>query len=141
MDPLSFTASLFAVIGGAKAGAKGLRKIANYRHAPQEIAELLAELERFQALLQHTVTLVDEIDEETLKARGEVLAQEVEKSKEKIDSINRLLSEPNTVIDRLNEEKQARVKWMKNKKKIIAAQVDLKDSWVTINYALGILTA
>jgi len=108
MDPLSFTASLFAVIGGgAQAGAKGLQKLAAYRHTPREIGALAAELERFELLLQQTVTLVEDIDDATLKARGQILAQEVGQASEKIEDINHLLSAPHALISRLNDGKQA----------------------------------
>lgn len=141
MDPLSFTASLFAVIGGARAGAKGLQKLAAYRHAPQEIGALITELERFELLLHQTVTLIENIDDVTLKARGQILVQEVEKASEKIKDINRLLSAPHALISRLNDRRQAKAIWMQNKGKIRTMLGDLKDAWMTINYALGILTA
>ena len=141
MDPLSFTASLFAVIGGARAGAKALQRITSYRHAPLEIESLLKELERFELLLQQTVVLVADIDNATLKARGKILVQEVDTAGAKIDEINRLLSSPNAIVAKLNNEKQAKAIWLQNKKKIRATQVDLKDAWVTIHFALGILTA
>lgn len=141
MDPLSFTASLFAVIGGAQAGAKGLQKLAAYRQTPREIGALVAELERFELLLQQTVTLVEDIDDATLKARGQILAQEVGQASEKIEDINHLLSAPHALISRLNDGKQAKAVWMQNKGKIRTILGDLKDAWVTIDYALGILTA
>ena len=141
MDPLSFTASLFAVIGGAQAGAKAFKKVATYRHAPQEIGALVAELERFELLLQQTITLVEEIEDATLKARGQILAQEVEKASEKIEEINRLLSAPHALISKLKDGTQARAIWMQNKGKIRTILGDLKDAWVTINYALEVLTA
>jgi len=141
MDPLSFTASLFAIIGGAQAGAKALKKLTTYRHAPQEIGALVAELERFELLLQQTVTLVEDIDDTTLKARGQILAQEVEKASEKIEDINRLLSAPHALISRFNDGERAKAIWMQNKRKIRTILGDLKDAWVIINYALGVLTA
>ncbi|KAI4258468.1 MAG: hypothetical protein LQ352_001219 [Teloschistes flavicans] len=141
MDPLSFTASLFAIIGGIQAGAKGVRTIAAYRYAPQEINALLVELERFEILLQSTITLVEGIDDETLKTRGLVLAQEVGKASTKINQINILLTAPHGLIAKLNDAKQEKITWARNKKKIKGLRADLKDSWLTINYALGILTA
>ena len=141
MDPLSFTASLFAVIGGVKAGANGLKKLAAYRHAPREIGALVAELERFELLLHQTITLVENIDDATLKARGQILAQEVEKASEKIEDINRLLLSPHALLSRLNDRRQAKAIWMQNRARIRMILGDLKDAWVTISYALGVLTA
>lgn len=141
MDPLSFTASLFAIIGGVQAGAKGLRTIAAYRYAPKEIKALLTELERFGILLQSTITLLEGIDDETLKARGLVLAQEVGKASTKISQINTLLTAPHGLVAKLNDAKQEKITWARNKEKIKVLHTDLKDNWVTINYALGILTA
>lgn len=141
MDPLSFTASLCAVIGAAKVGAKGLRKIATYFHAPKEIESLVTELKRLEQLLAQTVNLVEDIDDATLKAHGYVLEREVGKASNKIDQINRLLATPHTLVAKLNDGKRARAIWMQNKGKIRTIQGDLKDAWTTINYALGILTA
>ena len=44
------TASLLAVIGAAKAGTIAVRKLSSYRKAPQELEDLLSELERFQEI-------------------------------------------------------------------------------------------
>ena len=52
MDPLSITASLLALIGAAKAGIIGLRKLSSYRNAPRELADLLSELESFEELFK-----------------------------------------------------------------------------------------
>ena len=139
MDPISFTASLFALIGGARAGAKALQKIASYRHAPQELEDLRKELSRFVLLLEHTIELVEDIDDDTLNARGRLLTQEVEAAEAKINEIRRLLSSPNALAAKLHDGKKARAIWMQNKKKITSFQADLKHSWVTINYALGLM--
>ncbi len=59
MDPLSITAGLLAVIGAAKAGANGVRKLSHYRKAPREVADLLSELESFTDLLTDIKSFTD----------------------------------------------------------------------------------
>ena len=146
MDPLSFTASLLAVIGGATAGAKAgkqtLRKVAAYRHAPEEIGKLSAELERFERLLEQTLTLVESIDDVVLQVRGQCLKEEVEKASMSIAKINDLVSaSPNAFVAKLKDERQVKAIWMKNKKEIMAIHKDLESAWRTIHYALDVLTA
>ncbi|KAL8832355.1 MAG: hypothetical protein Q9191_000311 [Dirinaria sp. TL-2023a] len=145
MDPLSFSASLIAVIGAARAGsrvgAEALQKLAAYRHAPQEIHTLRAELERFEQLLEQATNVVKDVDKSTLQSRGQILAQEVDKVGKKIEEINRLLFASKGFIAKLSDEKQAKVVWMQNKKNIKNVQADLKEVWNTLNCALGILTA
>ena len=145
MDPLSFSASLIAVIGaaraGSRAGARVLQKVAAYRHAPEEIHTLREELERFEQLLEQATNLVKDVDHTTLLARGQILAQEVKKAGKKIEEINCLLSASKGLIAKLSDEKQAKAIWMQNKKKIKKVQAELKDAWTTIDCALEILTA
>ena len=145
MDPISFTASLLAILGGAtagaKAGAKTLEKISAYRHAPEEISALSAELGRFADLLEQTENFARTVDEKSLRTHGQALKQEVERAKKRIDDIGPLLSDASTFIARLNDERQAKALWMKNKKKIRVIHKDIKHAWVTISHAFGILTA
>ena len=52
MDPLSFTASLVAVIGIVKQVGKGLKQLKALQRAPQELDVLLDENSQFEAILQ-----------------------------------------------------------------------------------------
>lgn len=139
MDPISFTASLFALIGGARAGVKTLRQISSYRDAPGELKDISEELERFVLLLQQTINVVEDIDDATLKTRGKILTHEVDRAATKIDQINHILTSPNALAAKLHEQKQTKAIWMQHKKKIMAIQADLRHVFVTINYALEVL--
>ena len=63
MDPVSFTASIIAVIGAARTGAAGLRKLNSVRKAPRQTADLIAEVANFQSLLERIQELVAQADD------------------------------------------------------------------------------
>lgn len=86
------TVSLLAVIGAAKAGLKGVRKLNNYRRAPREVADLVTELEIFQELLTD-IKLFQELYPDALFGKG--LYECVQRSASKIAALNdRVASSP-----------------------------------------------
>ncbi|KAL8733929.1 MAG: hypothetical protein Q9181_003393, partial [Wetmoreana brouardii] len=73
---------------------------------------LLAELERIELLVEQTVALLDDIDHKTIKARGQILVQEVDKASKQIDEINRLLPTPRVLFTKFNNVKQTKAIWV-----------------------------
>lgn len=103
MDPLSFTASIIAVNTAVKAGVKGFRKLSDYRKAPQEIGDLVSELESTGSLLEEILGFAG-VHEDC-----EGLRYCVERAETKTTEINDLLLSASFVYPQLNNANQARL--------------------------------
>lgn len=123
MDPLSITASLLTVIGAAKAGANGVRKLSRYRKAPSELADLLSELEMFQDILSD-VRLFTEIYPDILFSDG--LHECVQGSASKIAAINNLVASNPFKLSKLSDDKHARIVWVRYKQTLLSLRDDLR---------------
>ena len=138
MDPLSLTASLLAVIGAAKAGASGLRKLSSYRKAPSELADLLSELERFQQILSDIKSFLDLYPDAVF---SEGLHECVLGSASKIEVINNLVTSNPFKFSRLSDGKNARVVWVRYKQTLLILRDDLRVSRMDLGVRLGLVKA
>ena len=125
MDPLSITASLFAVIGAAKAGASGLRKLSSYRKAPSELADLLSELERFQQILSDIQSFLQLYPDAVF---SEGLYECVLGSASKVEVINKLVTSDPFKMSRLSDRKNAQVVWVRYRQTLLSLRDDLRVS-------------
>lgn len=123
MDPLSFTASLLAVLATTQASVKGLRKLNNYRNAPQEIVDLISELENLEALLKDVQTFV-ELHWHALHSKP--LFDCIQRAALKIHDIDRLLVSKPFNISNVNKAKQALLVWVRYESNFIALRDDLR---------------
>lgn len=135
MDPLSIT---FAVIGAAKAGASGLRKLNSYRKAPSELADLLSELERFQQILSDIQSFL-ELYPDAVFNQG--LYECVLGSVSKLELINKLVTSNPFKLSRLSDGKNARVVWVRYKQTLISLRDDLRVSRMDLGVRLGLVKA
>ena len=138
MDPLSLTASLLAVIGAAKAGASGLRKLSSYRKAPSELADLLSELERFQQILSDIKSFLELYPNAVF---GEGLYECVLGSASKVQVINNLVTSDPFKLSRLGDGKNVRVVWVRYKQTLLSLRDDLRVSRMDLGVRLGLVKA
>ena len=138
MDPLSITASLLAVIGAAKAGASGLRKLSSYRKAPSELADLLSELERVQQILSDIKSFLDLYPDAVF---SEGLYECVLGSASKIEVINKLVASNPFKLSRLRDVNNARVVWMRHKQTLLNLRNDLRVSRMDLGVRLELVEA
>ena len=138
MDPLSITASLLAVIGAAKAGASGLRKLSSYRKAPSELADLLSELERVQQILSDIKSFLDLYPDAVF---SEGLYECVLGSASKIEVINNLVASNPFKLSRLRDINNARVVWMRHKQTLLNLRDDLRVSRMDLGVRLELVKA
>lgn len=141
MDPLSLTASIIAVLGAARAGVHGLKKLQILYKAPREARDLQGELEKFQALVQ----CIQEIQEMIVRNEHEQCASQlksfVECGGDIVRDINSLLASPAFHALRLNDANQVRAVWLKHGKRLKTHQQDLKNVREYLMDTLQVLTA
>ncbi|KAI1184587.1 hypothetical protein F5B17DRAFT_411280 [Nemania serpens] len=87
MDPLSITASIIAVITATRQTAKGLRSLYQLRHAPQEVLELLNEINELQTLLCLVEKATGSISTSDLAPEDQVILRRL------LDSVKKPLEE------------------------------------------------
>ena len=138
MDPLSLTASLLAVIGAAKAGASGLRKLSSYRKALSELADLLSELERVQQILSDIKSFLDLYPDAVF---SEGLYECVLGSASKIEVINNLVASNPFKLSRLSDGNNARIVWMRHKQTLLSLRDDLRVSRMDLGVRIGLVKA
>ncbi len=138
MDPLSISASLLTVIGAAKAGANGVRKLSKCRKAPRELADLVSELESFQ----NTLTDIKSFTELYPNARfSESLCQCVQGSASKITAINDLMASNPFKLTKLSDDNHARVLWLRYKQTLIDLRDDLQKLRMDLAVRIGLVKA
>lgn len=138
MDPLSITASLLAVIGAAKAGASGLRKLSSYRKAPSELADLLSELECFQQMLSDVQSFLELYPHAIF---NEGLHECVLGSASKVKVINNLVASDPFKLSRLSNGKNVRVVWLRHKQILLNLRDELRVSRTDFAARLGLVRA
>lgn len=119
MDPLSFTASIIAVNTAVKAGVKGLRRLHEYRKAPQEISDLVSELESTGSLLEEILGFAG------VHEGCEGLRYCVERAETKTTEINDLLLSASFVYPQLTNANQARLVLFRYRDRLKSLRDDL----------------
>lgn len=138
MDPLSFTASLLAVIHAARIGVKGVRKLDSCRKAPKELDRFRTELESLEALLEGVRTFID-LNPSMIYC--DILSTPVDLASERIQSVNQILSSPALRFSRLSEESNARLTWIRYKHRLTVLAEDIKNIKAELGLRLGLVTA
>ena len=138
MDPLSFTASLLAVLAAARVGVKGLRRLNDYRKAPQELADLVSELESLESLLTDVQSLA-ELHRHVSHSRS--LFESVQHAGSKIANIHQLLNSRPLKLPSLNKASQVLLMWARYKPKLITLREDLRVIKADIVARLSLVSA
>ena len=138
MDPLSITAGLLAVIGAAKAGANGVRKLSNYHKAPREVADLLSELESFTEILTDIKSFTD-LYPDAMFSEG--LYECVQGSASKIAAINDLVASAPFKLSNLSDNNHARVVWVRYKQTLLGLREDLQVFRMDLVVRIGLVKA
>ena len=138
MDPLSFTASLLAVIQATRIGIKGIRKLQACRKAPKELDRFRTELEGLEALLEGVETFINQNPSLTY---CDTLSTPVALASERIQSVNQILSSPALRYPRLSEENKARLTWIRFKHRLTILAEDIKSIKAELGLRLALVTA
>lgn len=138
MDPLSVCASVWAILTAAQSGVRTLRKFRQCWKAPQEIDELIQEIESLQSSL-HDVAVFAEANKSKLCSEG--LLRPVIRASSLIDSINTLLSSSPAISDHLSDANRMRMLWLHRKNEIKILLGDLKVVRIDLSLQLGLVVA
>ena len=138
MDPLSITAGLLAVIGAAKTGANGVRKLSSYRKAPREVADLLSELESFTEILTDIKSFTD-LYPDAMFSEG--LYECVRGSASKIAAINDLVASTPFKLSSLSDDNHARIVWVRYKQTLLGLREDLQVLRMDLTVRIGLVKA
>ena len=138
MDPVSLTASVLTVIAAAQAGVEGLRKLNNFRKAPQELEDLALELESIKSLLQDVEHFL-ELNPLLVQSGG--LAQSVRYAASKITKINKLLESGPFALLKLSNAAQGRLVFVRYKDRLQSLRDDLRVVRQDLAVRLGLVAA
>ena len=138
MDPLSFTASLLAIIHAAHVSVQGLQKVYACRNAPQELDRLRAELESLEELL-HNVKTFTELNASLPYCN--ILRKPLESPSVKIASVETILSSPAFCLTKLSDANKARATWFRYKHRLEVLGEEVKSVKVDFGIRLGLVTA
>ena len=138
MDPFSLCASILAIVTTAQSGVQGLRKIKQCWKAPQEIDDLVLEIESLQSTLRDVAAFVDTANS-TLYS--ESLSQPVTRASSMIDSIVALCSSTPFRATNLSDANRARLVWLRHKNEIKSLLENLKIVRIDLSVKLGLVAA
>lgn len=138
MDPVSFCASILAIISAAHSGLNALHGIKQCWEAPREIEDLVIELESLQSTLRGVATFV----EVAISVQySETLSQPVLRASATVDAIVALLLSPPFRITRVSNASRARLVWLRHKNEIKCLFESLKIIRMDLSLKMGLVTA
>ena len=141
MDPLSATASLIAILGVARAGVKRLKEVHHsYRHAPREIADLISELERFQALIAKVKLLISQNERVSYNEGLLEIIGRASSTRNKINDSLPKLDTPDSTQS-VSIRNKERLAWLMRKKVLIHLLTDLRSIRTDLVVQLSLLGA
>ncbi|KAL9609151.1 MAG: hypothetical protein Q9167_006063 [Letrouitia subvulpina] len=138
MDPLSVCASVWAILTAAQSGLRTLRKVRQCWKAPQEIDDLIREIESLQSSLRDVASFA-EANKSTLFS--ESLSRPIARASSIIDSINTLISSSPLISEHLSDANRMRILWLHQKKDIKTLLEDLKAVRIDLSLQLGLIVA
>ncbi|KAK4693752.1 hypothetical protein P7C71_g3701, partial [Lecanoromycetidae sp. Uapishka_2] len=143
MDPVSFAASLFALIQAAHAGGKGLAKLKSCFNAPPEIARLKTEVESLGQLLEAVQNFMHSNAPQTVCHNSglDILSPPVKLAATRIGSVNTILASPAFGISNLNDANLARLTILRYKTRLATLEREIKESVQEIGVRLSLVTA
>ena len=138
MDPVSLCASILAIITAAQSGVQGLRKIKQCWKAPQEIEDLVIEIESLQSILSDVVAFVERTKSILY---SESLSQPTLHASSILDSIVTLITSPAFRVAHLSNANHARLIWLRHRGAIKGLLEDLKVVRLDLSLKLGLVVA
>jgi hypothetical protein len=139
-DPLSISASIVALIGATGTIAKGLRKLASLRNAPDTILALNNEVSDLRLIFWEIGSLLEKHDDrvagiagiDNILKRAEAGLLELETVLTKTIAAS---TTPNGDVD-FN-----RVAWLRHKSRVVSMIDKLRETKANLNTALSVLSA
>ncbi|OQV00430.1 Ankyrin repeat-containing protein [Cladophialophora immunda] len=146
MDPLSFTASLIALIGAANAASQGLQKLIRLRGVPDVILALNNEVSDLQLLLHEVNSLFSEARSVHAENRGSTAPKIAgfQSLPPILEHIQAKLNDLDTILKKLpaNGLKfTSKVLWLRVESNVFKIRNELGTLKHNLNTALGILTS
>ena len=138
MDPVSLCAAILTMVDTAKGGVRGLRRIKRLWSAPQEIEDLVFEIESLQSTLRD---ISDFIDVAQSMLYSQTLSQPVSRASSILDSIATLFSSSPFHLTYLTDATRARLVWLQHKNEIKNLFEILRSVRVDLSLKLGLVVA
>ncbi|KAL8741424.1 MAG: hypothetical protein Q9190_005970 [Brigantiaea leucoxantha] len=138
MDPVSLCAAILTMVDTAKGGVRGLRRIKRLWSAPQEIEDLVFEIESLQSTLRD---ISDFIDVAQSMLYSQTLSQPVSRASSILDSIATLFSSSPFHLTHLTDATRARLVWLQHKNEIKNLFEILRSVRVDLSLKLGLVVA
>lgn len=138
MDPISFTASLLALIHAANALVQGLHKAYAYRGAPRELDRLLAELQSLEELLRN-IKAFTELNPSLPFC--ETLGKPLERASVQVANIETILSASDFHWSKLSDANKARITWFRYKERFMMLEKEVNNVKLSLGIGLGLITA
>ena len=140
-DPLSFTASLLALIQAVRVGGRGLAKLKSCYNAPPEIARLRTEVESLGHLLEDVENFAQSNPDMMARHTCDLLIPAVELATARIGSVNTMLSSPAFRMSKLSDANKARLTLLRYKSRLTNLEREIKESIQEIGVRLSLITA
>lgn len=143
MDPVSFAASLFALIQAAHVGGQGLAKLKSCFNAPPEIARLKTEVESLGRLLEAVQNFIHSNAPQMVchNSDADILNPPVKLAAARIGSVNTILASPAFGISNLSDANLARLTILRYKTRLATLEREIKESIQEIGVRLSLVTA
>lgn len=133
MDPLSFSASLIAILGAAGTAIKGLEKLKTLYAAPKEIHSLIVEIRNMRLIIQQLDQAIQnrrQVSESQLSSML-VVSPLLDRAKERLEDVDKLINgrllATGSVSDGNQVPKIRRAAWLRDKPKAVSLTVELQE--------------
>ena len=133
MDPLSFTASIAAVLSLANSVGGVLKTMHSLRHAPDELLALVNEIADFEAVLR---TVIDVCDPDSWECE-ERFKSHIERASTKLAALQAIVGPKK---ERNSRSVLERFKWLKARNQILIIRKELKVVNLNLLTTLGAVT-
>lgn len=132
MDPLSFTASLIAVVGALATAFQSAQRLVSLKNAPMELIALLNEVTALRSLLRVITRSVDGLQDlrEINEAFEDIqaLLRPVKDHVQQLDNLTQYQLKRNEEYDRDGRPKVARLAWLRRGPDLSRLRQDIRDT-------------
>lgn len=141
MDPLSITAGVLGILKVAEPVYKGISKLHELYHAPDELSVLINEINDLRAMLSQIASFANQLQEERLHGPVVSLKSYLDQANEQLRLLDRLVNTELTKIHNSGRPRFSRKAWLRLKNRVHTAQKDLQNIRVNIGTILGVVTS
>lgn len=139
MDPLSITAGILAIFdAGGKVG-KGLKKLIRLKDAPSAFLALNNEAVDFNCVVQDVHNLLQSCPKELPLPQSIIGA--LDQARSTSLAVEKLIAYELTTMTSKTGQRVDRSSWLRAEHKIVAMKEGIKDSKVSLAYALSLLSS